>query len=105
MPGISGADQLGPTVSYQSPMTPGCVDWPWRGIKESLQPEAPTHWYALLRFPRIEGQPAPRVQAEGEPGLEPQVTQRVEPEALFVEAIGGPCDGPPLRLTITYPSH
>jgi len=90
--------KLGRTVSFQSPMTPGCVDWDFRGLREDLQPDSPNHWYLLLRLPKAAGRPAPRVRAEGPAQL--SVTE--ESDAVVVRGVGGPCDGPPLRLRVQY---
>jgi hypothetical protein len=95
---LSFPDRLGHTVALQSPMTPGCVDWPFRGLRESLQPEAPNHWYLLLRIPKVEGRLLPLVKA-----ISPaQISVQEEDEAVVVRAVGGPCNGPPLRLKITF---
>jgi hypothetical protein len=89
---------LGRTVAYQSPMTPGCVDWPFRGLREDLEPDAPNHWYLLLRLPIGAGRPAPLVQPIG-----PAQISVIEQEgALVVRGVGGPCDGPPLQIQVTY---
>jgi len=95
---LSFPDRLGHTVALQSPMTPGCVDWPFRGLRESLQPEAPNHWYLLLRIPKVEGRLLPLVKA-----ISPaQISVQEEAEAVVVRAVGGPCSGPPLRVKITF---
>ncbi|MEE2830698.1 MAG: glycosyltransferase family 39 protein [Myxococcota bacterium] len=95
---ITPAPSLGRTLAYQSPMTPGCVDWPFQGLKKSLDPDAPNHWYLLLRLPHPRGQRPPAVQGTGSPQLE---VQNLE-DSVLVRAVGGPCSGPPLKLRVTY---
>ena len=75
------------------------MDWPFRGLKEELQPEAETHWNLLLRLPLKEGQAAPIVL----PQTPVQMTVEEGPGALTVRAVGGPCDTPPLQLKVRYP--
>jgi len=90
--------RLGSTVSYQSPMTPGCVDWPFRGLRKDLDPEALNHWYLLLRLPKGQGGMPPIVS----PASTAQMSVTELDDAIMVRAVGGPCDGPPLELRITY---
>lgn len=87
--------QLGPTVLYQAPMSPGCVDWRFRGLKPSLQPAADHHWYFDLRIPAPEGRP-PAIDRPGEA----QVHTTVEEGRVLLGAVGGPCDGPPLQVRV-----
>ena len=87
---------LGRTVLYHSPMSPGCVDWIFQGLKPALQGDAPHHWYLNARIPLREGEPLPRVRRVGEA----QVGVAREETAARITAVGGPCDGPPLELQI-----
>jgi len=89
---------LGRTVAYQSPMTPGCVDWPFHGLRQDLDPDALNHWYLLLRLPKAPGRRTPLVLPAGPA----QVSVSDQPDAVMVRAVGGPCEGPPLQLRITY---
>ncbi len=92
---LAGHPALGPTVLYQAPMSPGCVDWRFRGLKPALQPAAPHHWYFDLRIPA----PADRPPSIDRP-KEAQVHTTVEPGRVHLGAVGGPCDGPPLQVRI-----
>ena len=92
---LAGHPALGPTVLYQAPMSPGCVDWRFRGLKPALQPAAPHHWYFDLRIPA----PADRPPSIDRPKVA-QVHTSVEPGRVHVGAVGGPCDGPPLQVRI-----
>jgi hypothetical protein len=90
--------QLGATVSYHAPTTPGCVDWPFRGLREELQPDAPNHWYLLARLPKAAGRPLPTVVPTGPA----QISVTEDSEAVMVRAVGGPCNGTPLQLRVGY---
>jgi hypothetical protein len=87
---------VGPTVLYHSPMSPGCVDWTFQGLRPSLVGDAPHHWYLNARVPLPEGQALPVVRTSGEA----QVGVTREGSAARITAVGGPCDGPPLELQV-----
>jgi len=87
--------RLGPALKYQAPMSPGCVDWRFRGLKASLVPAADHHWYFDLRIPTPPG-PAPSVTSR----REAQIDSRRTTDAILVKGVGGPCDGPPLEVMI-----
>lgn len=87
---------LGKTLRYQSPMTPGCVDWTWTHLDEDLKPDAPTHWYLDAMVPLPSGAPLPDVTKSGSA----QLHVRRDGDTVRISAVGGPCDGPPLRLAV-----
>jgi len=86
---------LGRTVRYHAPMSPGCVDWTFQGLKPELQ--GPHHWYLKARIPLRDGEPLPRVRRSGPA----QVGVEREGQAARITAVGGPCDGPALELEVT----
>ncbi len=82
---------LSRTLRYQAPMSPGCVDWRFKGLRPSLKPAADTHWYLDLRIPG-----ATSASARGNAQLR---TNRGL-DMLTVKAVGPPCDAPPLRVLV-----
>lgn len=95
-PGPPSRTRLGATLRYQSPMTPGCVDWSWTHLDESLEPDAPNHWYLDAMVPLSAGSPLPDVEKVGPA----QVHIRREGDTVRITAVGGPCSGPSLRLQV-----
>ncbi|MCO4770774.1 MAG: glycosyltransferase family 39 protein [Deltaproteobacteria bacterium] len=85
---------LGPTLGYQAPMTPPCLDYAPDGMPDGLRPEAPLHWYLDLRVPGAE----PEVEGVGSTW----VTREGVEGGTRVVAAGPPCDTPdkPLRLDL-----
>jgi hypothetical protein len=88
-------ERLGPTLAYQAPMTPVCVDYEVMGLPDGLRPEAGLHWYFDLRVPG----PQPRIDTVGSG----KVTRQPAPGGSRVLAVGPPCDSPPLRLDLRQP--
>lgn len=88
--------RLGPTVLHNAPMSPGCVDWTFLSLREALDPHAPNHWYLNARMELPADEPLPRVEAEGDARM--LVTRQAD--ILRIDAIGGPCGGPPLVLRV-----
>ncbi|MCP4871441.1 MAG: hypothetical protein GY898_22245 [Proteobacteria bacterium] len=89
-------ERLGPTVLHNAPMSPGCVDWTFLSLREELDPNAPNHWYLNARMELPPDAPLPEVAAEGEARM--LVTRQAD--ILRIDAIGGPCGGPPLTLRV-----
>ena len=87
---------VGRTVLYHSPMSPGCVDWTFQGLRSSLGADEPHHWYLNARVPLGPGEPLPVVLRR----TEAQVGVTREGDAARISAVGGPCDGPPLELQV-----
>ena len=77
-------------------MSPGCVDWTFLSLREELDPNAPNHWYLNARMELPPDAPLPEVAAEGEARM--LVTRQAD--ILRIDAIGGPCGGPPLTLRV-----
>jgi hypothetical protein len=90
---------LGPTVLYQAPMTPGCVDWGWAGLAPELGPEAPHHWYLELRVPAMQDGRQPQL-VKLSPAM---VHARADGALTRATAVGTPCDGAPLLMEIRVP--
>jgi hypothetical protein len=88
--------RLGPTVLYNAPMSPGCVDWIFLDLDDVLDPDAENHWYLNLRLELSADVPLPRVIAGGAARL--LVTRQAD--VMRIDAIGGSCGGPPLELEI-----
>ncbi len=76
-------ESLGPTMAYQAPMTPGCVEETPPGISDALRPEAAAHWVLDLRVPGDE----PEVQGIGSTW----VTRQPVAGGTRVLAVGPPC--------------
>jgi len=93
---LTPLDHLGPTVRYQAPTSPGCVDWTLRGLPDALDPDAANHWYLELRIPL-----APGVEPQVEPLGPAQIQQRREGDVLRITAVGRPCWEEPLRIRVT----
>jgi len=84
---------LGPTLSYQAPMTPACVDYEFDGLPDGLRPEAALHWYLDLRVPGDE----PTLTAVGSSNV-----QRSDaPSGRRYVAVGPPCERDPLRFDLS----
>lgn len=92
---VPATTSLGPTLKYQAPMSPGCVDWVFRGLKPALGPAADHHWYFDLRVPVPPGA-APGVTSR----WDAQIDTRRTDGMMLIKAVGGPCDGPPMELMI-----
>ena len=77
-------------------MSPGCVDWIFAGLKPSLLPAAPNHWYLNALVPLAADRPLPELKPAGPA----QIAMTRRPGLVKIVGVGGPCDGPPLEFRL-----